>query len=268
MKKFTFVICFLSFFIFQNKAFAQSKDFVKRNKNLVFVPMGTLEYDRGEEIEKISLQAFYMSQEVSNKEYKEFVNDLKNNPTDSLVVINYNSDGGFGKKTYFYQNILASVIDTSFWENHAEYKNYFWDKKYENFPVLGVSFENAQLYCVWKTKKENEYLKSKKKSYINDFRLPREEEIDYVFQSFEYKENNTKGNTFLMETNIFDINELGLFHIDGNASEWVVSKNNEAIVKGSSYKEFNKSFYKKEIKDKNFTDDQTGFRMVSTYLLK
>ena len=61
---------------------------------------------------------------------------------------------------------------------------------------------------------------------------------------------------------------MGLFHIDGNVSEWGISKNNEAIVKGSSYKEINKNFYQKEVKDKNFADDQTGFRMVVTYLGK
>lgn len=136
-----------------------AKKFKMKKENLVYVPAGTFEFAD----KKISVNAFYMSSaEVTNAEYLAFVKDLKVNGNE---------------KEY-----LIALPDTMKWNTknstNAPYMEYYFrHPAYANFPVVNITKEAADLYCVWYTKM---MLTKYPESNFNDFRLPSKEEWVYA----------------------------------------------------------------------------------------
>ena len=124
--------------------------------NYVFIPMGSCIYRN----QAVSAQAFYISAtEVTNAEYKTFVMDLWIN----------------GKKEAF----LKHLPDQKQWTKKTENKfleamehMYFSHPAYDDYPVVNVSRENAEAYCIWLTKEANKQQEAEGKTLINDVRLP------------------------------------------------------------------------------------------------
>ena len=101
------------------------------------------------------IDSFYMYQhEVSNGEYVYFLNDLKKTDTNT------------------YKKMLP---DTLVWRFIANYNEpyviyYLHHPAYANYPVVGVSHEQATYYCKWFTQK---YMSNPKRKYRNvAFDLP------------------------------------------------------------------------------------------------
>jgi len=136
-----------------------AKKFKMKKENLVYIPAGTFEF----EDKKVSVNSFYMSTtEVTNKEYLKFVNDLKRKGNE---------------KEY-----LIALPDTMNWRSKNAYnvpyvEHYFRHPAYSDYPVVNITKEAAELYCVWYTK---QMLVKFPKSKFNDFRLPSKEEWVYA----------------------------------------------------------------------------------------
>lgn len=81
-----------------------------------------------------TIKAFEISQQVSYKEYKVYLNEIK-------------KDSSLG---YYESQLPDKRIG-----NTEIYKEYITSNKYDNYPVLGVSWDNAMNYCKWKTIKDN-----------------------------------------------------------------------------------------------------------------
>lgn len=103
---------------------------------------------------KVKTDLFVCKYEVSNVEYRNFLSDLKNSNKDES-----------------YQSCLPDTLcwkdklnETKNTEPFVEY--YFRYPSYDNYPVVGVSYESALKYCDWLT--EN-YNKSKKRKYKKVF---------------------------------------------------------------------------------------------------
>lgn len=240
-------------------------------KNMSFIPQGSFITGNDTLKKLVKVDAFWMSNEITNKEYRKFISDLKNNPKDSLVIIDYKQikeTGNVNKAStfYIYKEILAYAIDQKIWQNKEEYKNYFTDKKYDNYPVVGVSYQGAVLYCVWKTKQENILRKSKNLAFVQDYRLPYESEWEYAALGGIKEAQITETNNDISKSKSGKKNNYGLYNFFGNVSEWTTdNKNESAIIKGSSWK--NKRKLNESIKvEPNFKDNTTGFRIVMSYL--
>lgn len=110
----------------------------------------------------VSVDSFYCSKyEVSNGQYCEFLNDI------------------FKADTNQYKKLLP---DTLVWrakfaynEPYVEY--YLKHPAYSNYPVVGVSFEQAESFCAWLTKKYEETGRKYKKAI---FKLPTQEQWEYA----------------------------------------------------------------------------------------
>ena len=65
--------------------------------------------------------------------------------------------------------------------NEPMTESYFWHPAYDNYPVVGVNWKQAQAFCAWRTHIRNAYLISEKNwAYENRFRLPNESEWEYA----------------------------------------------------------------------------------------
>lgn len=161
------------------------------------------------------------------------------------------------------QEYLQSQIDTNVWAGtSAVYTNlYAWHPAFHNYPVVGVSYEQATRYCQWRSDRVNELfqLQSKKNGKALktvNYRLPTKEEWEQVAQAaspssdkkkyesapkFNLKRGRNPDPTTVDSTGSKDItapaesywpNHYGIYNIIGNVAEML---EDEGVSKGGSW---------------------------------
>jgi len=264
--------------------FAQNQPKDQKSKGMAFVPAGSFQRKTTLNSESrtvnTTVEAFWMSNEVTNVEYREFVNWVKKNPNQRLYQVKLSREvisdpqKGTMKDTIIRKiipievsSIISELIDPQCLERaNKEYKNYFTDPKYNDYPVVGVSFKMAEYYCLWKTTMENEKLKEQGLPNMHAYRIPLEAEWEYVAQQ-NIKSKATDASTGkIQKVNEGTINEFGLMHLNDNVSEWVTSNKEETgLVRGGSWKS-GSSIAERIITDPNSKEPFVGFRIVQSYL--
>ncbi|MDA8591417.1 gliding motility lipoprotein GldK [Flavobacteriaceae bacterium] len=151
---------------------------------------------------------------------------------------------------------LEVYPDTTVWVRDFEYaynmpmvKDYFSHEAFSNYPVVGITWDQANAFCQWRTMLKNSYQKSKGKQNINMFRLPSEAEWEYAARGGldgaafpwggPYTKNDRgcflanfkplRGNyaadqaLYTVEADAYEPNDYNLYNMAGNVSEWVNS---------------------------------------------
>jgi formylglycine-generating enzyme required for sulfatase activity len=128
------------------------------------IKMGTFNY-KGE---AVSLYSFYMSNaEVTNLEYRTFIYDL---------LIHDRKDDFLKAKPD--QQQWMKEFNRPFFQPMVD--NYFSHPAYNDYPIVNISREGAEMYCKWLTVETNKYLEEKGKPLINDVRIPADVEWSYA----------------------------------------------------------------------------------------
>ena len=229
----------------------------------------------------ISLESFYISNEITNKEYREFTDWVKNNPERILSKTKeiIGSKNEFGKTKVWtipvfitMTDLLPNVIDSSaLYKLDKNYKNYFTDLKYDDYPVVGVSRTNAAYFCDWKTNFElvtEKVGQGKSKFYITTgpktkFRLPLEIEWEYVAK--QPLKSKLSSDHSIKKVYEGSTNKWGISHLIDNVSEWVISPDDTlAIYRGGSWRT-NSNINDRQWMHPDSSNGHTGFRIVRTY---
>lgn len=163
--------------------------------------------------------------------------------------------------------IVNIYPDTTCWVNDFEnsynepyVRMYFANATYNNFPVVGVSWEQANAFCEWRTM----YLKKalgKDGVHVEKYRLPTEAEWEYAaragvdknkypwegdlplteedgcfYANFKPMEGNyvKDGNLIPAPVGTYQPNDFGLYDMAGNVSEWTSTSYTESIDKMTS----------------------------------
>lgn len=133
MKRFAFILPFLTLAVVL-ASYAPAR----KSAQLFSIPTQTIDlYKLIADSSKSAIQTikgFQISEQVTFKEYKEYLTSVKK---DSSEI--------------FY---LSQLPDSSIGSAEV-YRKYLNSSKFDNSPVLGISWENAMNYCKWKTLADN-----------------------------------------------------------------------------------------------------------------
>ena len=153
------------------------------------------------------------------------------------------------KDMKIYPDTLVWIRDFSYSYNEPMSKRYFSHPSFGNYPVVGVSWKQANAFCEWRTQYLNGFLESKKRNAESDFRLPTEAEWEYAARGGRsqapypwggYYLRNKKGcllanfkpgrgnypedgGFYTVRADAYWPNDFGLYNMAGNVAEWTSS---------------------------------------------
>ena len=163
----------------------------------------------------------------------------------------------------FVNTYIVNVYpDTTTWVNDFDnaynepyVRMYFSNGGYNDYPVVGVSWEQANAFCAWRTDMLKKSL-GRQGVYIEPYRLPTEAEWEYAaraginenkypwdgeltlsddhgcfYANFKPNDGNyTKdGHIITSKAGTYAANDYGLYDMAGNVSEWTSTTYTESI---------------------------------------
>ncbi|MGB5941274.1 MAG: gliding motility lipoprotein GldK [Leeuwenhoekiella sp.] len=153
------------------------------------------------------------------------------------------------EETEIYPDTTVWIKDFAYSYNEPMHNDYFWHSAYDEYPVVGVSWEQANAFCRWRTEWKNAYQKKRGKQQVNRFRLPIEAEWEYAARGGieggtypwggPYAKNDRgcflanfkplRGDyaadqaLYTVEADAYEPNDFNLYNMSGNVAEWVGS---------------------------------------------
>jgi len=159
------------------------------------------------------------------------------------------SDVILREEVEIYPDTTVWIRDFAYSYNEPMHNDYFWHDAYSEYPVVGVSWKQAQAFAQWRTIYKNGYQKSKNKQFVNKYRLPSEAEWEYAARGGlqgatfpwggPYAKNDRgcfmanfkplRGDyaadqaLYTVEADAYEPNDYNLYNMAGNVSEWVMA---------------------------------------------
>lgn len=231
---------------------------------------------------KVRSNLYFSRYEISNSEYRLFINDLVNNNQIELLTICRPDTAQW--------SVLTGVEPFKILYHSA--------KAYDNYPAVTIPYEGAIHYCEWLTEQYNKDNQRPFKKVV--FRLPSEQEWleaakggkeirTYGFEgpslvnnaglslcNFKHVANDNisydpitktyniinppSGKTMILSPKIsFQPNEFGLYNMSGNAAEMVIEN---GIAKGGSFNDPGHDVRIESVKRYTQPSPEIGFRPV------
>ncbi|MBP5259587.1 MAG: SUMF1/EgtB/PvdO family nonheme iron enzyme [Paludibacteraceae bacterium] len=153
-----------------------------------------------------------------------------------------------------YPDTLCWIRDFTYAYNEPYMRMYFAHDGYGDYPVVGVSWEQASAFCYWRTNLLNNAQIRMGQKVVQDYRLPTESEWEYAARSgrqlsmypwgstyirtargcflanFKPMHGNYSVDGFMIAAKVgsFPPNDYGLYDMAGNVAEWTSSAFHES----------------------------------------
>ena len=170
------------------------------------------------------------------------------------------SDVIMKEEVQVYPDTTVWIRDFAYSYNEPMHNDYFWHDAYSEYPVVGVTWKQAQAFCQWRTLYHNSYRKSRGQHFVNTYRLPSEAEWEYAARGGlqgatfpwggPYAKNDRgcfmanfkplRGDyaadqaLYTVEVDSYEPNDYNLYNMAGNVSEWVQSSYDTSSYEYSS----------------------------------
>ena len=148
-----------------------------------------------------------------------------------------------------YPDTLVWIHDFAYSYNEPMTRQYFHHPAFDDYPVVGVTWKQANAFCTWRTRFWNDWRLSHGEYIVDDFRLPTEHEWEYAARGGKehapypwggpYVRNNRgcilanfkpgrgnypeDGGYYTVRADAYWPNDYGLYNMAGNAAEWTSS---------------------------------------------
>jgi len=157
-----------------------------------------------------------------------------------------------------YPDTMVWKMDYSYSQNDPIVKTYFNHPSYDNYPVVGVNWDQANAFCVWRTRFYESVAASRKLPTNSrpEYRLPTDAQFEYAARGGNVKTKypwggpyvrNTKGcmqanfkvgrgnysddgGLYTVNVRSYFPNDYGLYNMAGNVSEWTVTAYNQSAA--------------------------------------
>ncbi len=153
-----------------------------------------------------------------------------------------------------YPDTLCWIADFTYSYNEPYTTMYFWHPSYDNYPIVGITWEQASAFCIWRTQLLNTALSQARQPGVHEYRLPIELEWEYASRgnldhsmypwggyytrnkegcflaNFKPLRGNyaDDGGVITIAVGTYQPNEYGLYDMAGNAAEWTSSAYDES----------------------------------------
>ena len=196
------------------------------------------------EDEQRAIESLYVYVDDNGKIVRQTINRQLTGPWDFLNTYIVN----------IYPDTTCWVNDFRNSDNETYLRNYFSNPAYNDYPIVGVTWEQANAFCAWRTDYLLKGLGGEAR-YIQRYRLPTEAEWEYAARGKNQNEfpwenkdvangngcyyanfkpdrgNYTKdGNLITSKVSSYSPNSNGLFDMAGNVAEWTSTVYTEAGV--------------------------------------
>jgi sulfatase modifying factor 1 len=165
-----------------------------------------------------------------------------------------NDATGKRDRSLFFKDVEVSIFpDTLAWMHDYSYAfnepmtdEYFWHPAFDDYPVVGINWDQAVAFTKWRTQMMNNFLRRNNEPTLPDFRLPTESEWEYAARggmdlspypwggpytrnhkgcflaNFKPLRGNYTADGGLRSVKVasYNPNAYGLYDMAGNVSEW------------------------------------------------
>ena len=170
-----------------------------------------------------------------------------------------------------YPDTLCWVHDYTYSMNEDFTRQYFTSPAYDNYPVVGVSWVQANAFCVWRSNYLNQYLESIDYTQMNDFRLPTEAEWEFAARGGIAGESYGNVSEWCLDAynnaTYVVANALSPYY-NYNAKDNDSPAMKQKVIRGGSWKD-QKYFIQVQTRSYEYQDtakSYIGFRCVQPYL--
>ncbi|MCG8473957.1 MAG: SUMF1/EgtB/PvdO family nonheme iron enzyme [Cytophagales bacterium] len=225
---------------------------------MVEIPAGTFHMGQADEDvaftqsnfnKQVTINQFYMDDsEITNNEYRQYIHVLLEDSVSDL-----------GEELIYeryYPDTASWNTDFSHHLGDPMVAYYFSHPGYDDYPVVGVSWEAAKHFAKWRSNHMNQYREAQGEFRMPDFRLPSEAEWEYAARggrdmamypwggpytrnaagclsaNFKSGRGNYYDDGFSYTAPVYTFlpNEFGIYDMAGNVAEWCEDAYNPAAV--------------------------------------
>ena len=173
-------------------------------------------------------------------------NRLDEEAIDAMDASTYRDNFVIEREVKIYPSTLDYQSDYAYANNETDATFNYEHVAHDDYPVVGITWEQANAFCHWRTHIMNSFLRSQKEPLLPDFRLPTETEWEYAARgglgmspypwggpytrnmkgcflaNFKPLRGNytADGGLKAIKVRQYNPNNYGLYDMAGNVAEW------------------------------------------------